>query len=152
MLKHAADPYNTLVLYLDVLSCSCLVLRDDYGHDDDDQKNYDADDDAHPHLHILPPHLFPHPVGAAAESLGRDGQVVGLVLESVEPSATVGDFIDVLTHDADGVVNLSLDSGGPLVAATGRAAASAAIAGDVRVVGSLSHRSEQSSSDSSEEG
>ncbi len=50
------------------------------GHDDNDQQYNDADDQAHPHLHIFPPHLLPDSVRTTPETLGRHRKVVGLVL------------------------------------------------------------------------
>ncbi len=37
----------------------------------------------------LPPHLLADSVGAAAEALGRDGQVVRLVLQGIETFAAL---------------------------------------------------------------
>lgn len=75
------------------------------GDDDDDQQEDDADDQAHSHLHILPPHLLADSVGTASEALSRDGQVVGLVLQTVEALATLRDLVDVVAHDIDGRVD-----------------------------------------------
>jgi hypothetical protein len=36
---------------------------------DDDQQNNDTDNQAHAHLHVLPPHLLSDPVGSPAETL-----------------------------------------------------------------------------------
>jgi len=61
-----------------------LVSGGNHGWDDDDDKeDDDADDQAHPHLHILPPHLFPDSVGASSKSLGGDGEIIGLVLQGI---------------------------------------------------------------------
>lgn len=51
--------------------------------DDDDKEDDDADDQAHPHLHVLPPHLLSNAVGASSETLGGDGEVIGLVLKRI---------------------------------------------------------------------
>jgi len=49
-------------------------------NDDNEDQNNDASNEAHPHLHVLPPHLLANPVRTSSEALGRLGQVVGLVL------------------------------------------------------------------------
>ena len=57
-------------------------------------------------------------------------------MQCVEALAALSDFGDVLSHDADRVINLRLDRSGlgvPLAAAGGRAPG-AAVAGEVRVV------------------
>lgn len=75
-----------------------------------DNNNYQQDDDtnnqAHAHLHVLPPHLLADSVGSPAETLRRDGQVVGLVLQGIESLATLGNLVDVVTHHTDGVIDL----------------------------------------------
>ena len=76
------------------------------GDDDDDEQEDDADDQAHSHLHVLPPHLLSDSVGATSEALRRDGQVVGLVLQTVEALAALRDLVDVVAHDIDGRVDL----------------------------------------------
>jgi len=60
-----------------------LVLLAGSNWNDDDNKEQDdnSGDDAETHLHILPPHLLSHAIGPASESLGGDGEVVGLVLQ-----------------------------------------------------------------------
>ena len=58
-------------------------------HNDDDQQDDDADNDAHAHLHVLPPHLLPDPVCASAEALCRYSKVVGLVLQCIKALATL---------------------------------------------------------------
>jgi len=73
--------------------------------DDNDDEDDEAADDAHTHLHVLPPHGFPHPVGAASEALGRNSKVVGLILEGVEPLAAFRNLVDVVAHDAYGAVD-----------------------------------------------
>lgn len=76
------------------------------GDNNDHQKNNDANDQTHAHLHVLPPHIFAHAIGAAAEALGRDGQVVGLVLQGIEVLTTLRDLVDVFAHHTDGVIDL----------------------------------------------
>jgi hypothetical protein len=72
--------------------------------------NYNQDDDtrnqAHSHLHVLPPHLLAHPVGAAAEALGGNSQVVGLILKGIETLATLRHLVYVLSHYTNGVIDL----------------------------------------------
>lgn len=84
-------------------STLCSLTR---GNHDDQDENDDADDQPHPHLHVLPPHLLADSVGATAEALGRDGQVVGLILQGIQALATLGNFVDVLSHHTNGVVDL----------------------------------------------
>lgn len=50
--------------------------------------------------------MFPYPIGTPTESLSGNSQVVGLVLQGIEPFATLGDFVDILTHHTDGVIDL----------------------------------------------
>lgn len=85
------------------------MVRGDGNDDDNDEEDDDGGNDAHAHLHVLPPHGFPYTIGTASEALGGDGQVVGLVLERVESLAALGDFVDVVTHDTDRAVDF-LDS------------------------------------------
>jgi hypothetical protein len=75
-------------------------------NNDDKEKNYDANNQADAHLHVLPPHLLSHSVGAASEALSRDGEVVCLILQRVESLASLGDLVDILSHNADGIVDL----------------------------------------------
>ena len=79
-----------------------LTTRDD----DDEQKHDYTHNDPDPHLHVLPPHLFAHSVGAATETLGGLVEVFGFVLKLVDVLAALGDGFEVLFHDIDGVVNL----------------------------------------------
>lgn len=74
-------------------------------NDDDDEQKNDADDQAHSHLHVLPPHLLSDSVGTTSEALRRDSQVVGLVLQTIEALATLRDLVDVVAHNIDGGVN-----------------------------------------------
>jgi hypothetical protein len=78
-----------------------LTRHNDCNQDDDN----DGSDDAHAHLHVLPPHGLPDPVGSAAEALGGDSEVVRLVLQRVEALSTLRDLVDVVTHDAHGAVD-----------------------------------------------
>jgi hypothetical protein len=50
--------------------------------------------------------LLPDTISSTAEALSRDSQIVGLVLERIQTLATLGHFVDVLPHDADGVIDL----------------------------------------------
>jgi len=77
-------------------------------HDDDNQQDDDADDDADAHLHVLPPHLLAHAVGAAAETLRGRRQVVGLILQGIEAVATLRGFVQVVLHLGHGAVDLLL--------------------------------------------
>lgn len=79
------------------------------GDDDDDEQEDDADDQAHSHLHVLPPHLLSDSVGATSEALRRNGQVVSLVLQTVEALAALRDLVDVVAHDIDGRVDFLHD-------------------------------------------
>lgn len=51
-------------------------------------------------------YLFVNLVGVMMEFLGRDGKVVGFVLESIEMFVMLGDFVDVIVYYFDGVVDL----------------------------------------------
>jgi hypothetical protein len=85
-------------------SCTTVILT---GWDnDDDDENDDTDDQTHAHLHVLPPHLLSHTIGASPEALRRHCQVIGLVLKGIESLASLGDFVNVLSHHTDSVVNL----------------------------------------------
>lgn len=75
-------------------------------HNNDNEKNNHANDQAHAHLHVLPPHIFAHAIGASAETLSRDSKVVGLVLERIQVLTTLGDLVDVFAHHTDGIINL----------------------------------------------
>jgi len=76
------------------------------GNNDDQYQNDHACNQAHAHLHVFPPHLLAHSVGTPAETLGRDSQVVGLILKGVEVLATLGDLVDVLLHHVHRAVDL----------------------------------------------
>jgi hypothetical protein len=76
------------------------------GNDDnDEEQDDDGADDAHAHLHVLPPHLLSYAVRSTSEALGGDGEVVGLVLQRVQAFAALGDFINIVAHDAYGAVD-----------------------------------------------
>ena len=75
-------------------------------NDDDENQDNDTTNQARSHLHVLPPHLLADSVGATAEALGRDGQVVGLILQGIQALATLGNLVDVLSHHTNGVVDL----------------------------------------------
>lgn len=83
-------------------TCICVLTT---RHNDDDQQDDDAHDDAHAHLHVLPPHLLAHAVGAPAETVGLRRQVVRLVLQVIEPLAALRDLVDVVLHRLHGAVD-----------------------------------------------
>jgi hypothetical protein len=80
----------------------------DWDDNDNDEEDDNSGDDAHAHLHVLPPHCFPHTIGAASETLSGNGEVVGFVLEGVESFAALGDLVDVVAHDAYRAVDFLL--------------------------------------------
>ena len=80
-------------------------------HNDNHKQDNDADGDPHAHLHVLPPHGLAHAVRAAPEALGRDGEVVRLVLEVVEALAALRDLVDVIPHHVHRVVDLLRGTG-----------------------------------------
>ena len=49
--------------------------------------------------------LFANAVGASAEALRRNGEVVCFILQGVETSTALGDFVDIVAHDADCAVD-----------------------------------------------
>lgn len=65
-----------------------LAAVNSTGHDNDDEQEDDADNDAHSHLHVLPPHLLAYSIRSAAEAVGLGREMVGLVLQIVQPLAT----------------------------------------------------------------
>ena len=85
--------------------CSRMVQLTDW-YNDDEQQDDDAHDQTSPHLHVLPPHLLADSVGTPPEALSADRQIIRLVLERVQALAPLRDLVDVLAHNADGVVNL----------------------------------------------
>lgn len=70
------------------LAASVFLSQLTTWNNDDQQQDNDANDDAHSHLHVLPPHLLANTVGTAAKAVGLCGEVVGLVLQAVEAFAT----------------------------------------------------------------
>jgi hypothetical protein len=120
-----------------------LLVRNSYWHDNDHQENDDTNNYAHAHLHVLPPHLFPNPVGTTTEPLGGVRQVVSLVLKSVQSCTTICDLVDVLAHYTDSVIDLLLDGRSSLVPGTtgaaGGTAAGTTLVGNVWVVRCLRH-------------
>ena len=70
--------FKSLEDFLQVKSCK-RTCRDN----DDNEEDDDADNQAHAHLHILPPHLFPDSVCSSSETLGRDSEVICLILQRV---------------------------------------------------------------------
>lgn len=92
------------------MSCNVLTTR----HNDDNKQDNDADDDADAHLHILPPHLLAHPVGAAPETLRRRRQVVGLILQIVEPLAAFAGLLKIRAHHIDRALDFLKVGGGRL--------------------------------------
>lgn len=121
-----------------LVNVTLVGTRNDHRHNDDHQQDDDSDDYAHAHLHVLPPHLLPDPVGSTTEALGGLRQVIGLILEAVKSRTAVGDLVDVLAHNSNGIIDLLLDSCSSLV--TGRALGVArAGTGDVRIVGLVGH-------------
>jgi hypothetical protein len=87
------------------IGCEIALTR---RHDDDNQQNDDADDDADAHLHVLPPHLLAHAVGAAAEALRGRRKIVGLILQGVEAVAALRCFVQVVLHLAHCAVDFLL--------------------------------------------
>ena len=83
----------------------CPKAEDLTGHDNNNQKDDHANGQAYAHLHILPPHLLADSVGTATEALSGDSQVVGLILQGIQALATLGNLVDVVSHDADGAVD-----------------------------------------------
>lgn len=77
-----------------------------YWYDDDDQQDDNANDQPHPHLHVLPPHLLSDAVGAPPEALGRSRQIVRLVLQRIQALAALRHLVDVFPHHANGVIDL----------------------------------------------
>jgi len=112
-----------------------ILCLDDRYDDDDQQEDNTQCHDGGP-LGILPPHLLANAVGTLAERLRRDGQVIRLVLKRVEVFSTLSNFGDIISHDTDSVVDLTLDCCRLGVAAClGSSARRGATAGQVRVIG-----------------
>ena len=74
-------------------------------NNDDDEEDDDADNQAHAHLHVLPPHLLAYAVGAPSEALRGDSKVVGLILQRVEAGTALRNLVDVVAHDANSAVD-----------------------------------------------
>jgi len=75
-------------------------------HNDDDQQDDDADNDAHAHLHVLPPHLLADAIRAATETVRLRRQRIGPVLQLVQVRATLVALDDVLPHLVDRGIDL----------------------------------------------
>lgn len=86
------------------LQIGCIAMRLTWYNDDQNQDN-NASNDAHSHLHVLPPHLFSDSVGATTEALGRHSQVVCLVLQLVQASTTLIGSIHIFLHGVDGFLH-----------------------------------------------
>lgn len=107
----------------------------DSRNNNDNNQDYNNDDQADAHLHVLPPHLFSHSVGSAAEPLSGYSKVVCLILKGIETFTTLRHFVDILTHHTNGVVDLSLQSCSPLVSIRRSAApGGGTTSGDIRVI------------------
>lgn len=76
------------------------------GKDDDENQSCNSSDNPHPHLDVLPAHVFPDTVGAASEAISMVFQVVGLVLQNIEVLSTLGKILDVGLHDSGGGIEL----------------------------------------------
>lgn len=114
-------------------------MRYDDWHNDDDQQDDNANNYAHAHLHVFPPHLLAHTICAAAESLGGDGKVIGLVLKAVKSLSTIGNLVDVFPHDANSIIDLLLDCSSPRVPSRALLRGSSLAAGNVRIVRGIRH-------------
>lgn len=64
-------------------------------YNDNNEEDDNADDDAHSHLHVLPPHLFSDFVRPSSKILCRTGEIVGLVLQGIEVFTTLAYSMDV---------------------------------------------------------
>ena len=79
-----------------VISKNCSVQKAEHleltrGNDYNEQKNNDPNNDPDPHLHVLPPHLFPYTIGASTEALGRLIEVFRFVLQLINMLSALGD-------------------------------------------------------------
>lgn len=83
-----------------------LASSKDRGNDNNEQENQNSDDDTNAHLHIFPPHLLSNSVCTAAKALGRNSQVVRLILESIQALTSIVGFVDVVSQDSHGVVDV----------------------------------------------
>lgn len=116
-----------------------LLETDDCWDNDKDQDDDNTSHDAHPHLHVLPPHLLPYTIRTTTETLGRLSEVISLVLEIVQPLTTLRNVLDIVAHDIHGIVNLLLNSGSPSISGLAGAAGSIAALRDIRIVGLVGH-------------
>lgn len=92
-----------------MLQAILLFLRNDYWDNDDSNEDDDADNQAYSHLHILPPHLFSYSVGTTPKALRGVRQVICLILELIQVLASFCGLVDVVSHNTNGVVDLSLN-------------------------------------------
>ena len=81
--------------------------RNNYNH----QKNNNHKNKTHPHLQILPPHLFPNPIRASLETLRWDSQIVGFIFYRGKPLSTLSHLINIIPHYTDCIVNFCLQLG-----------------------------------------
>lgn len=58
-------------------------------NDDDKQQEYNSNDEAHSHFHVLIPHGLPDAVCSTSEALCGYSEVIGLVLEGVQAFSTL---------------------------------------------------------------
>lgn len=73
---------------------------------DDENQSRDSSNNPHPHLDVLPAHIFSDTVGATSESIGMVLQVVGLVLQNIEVLAALRKLVDVGLHGSGGSIEL----------------------------------------------
>lgn len=73
---------------------------------DDENQSRDSSNNPHPHLDILPAHIFSDAVGPASEAIGVVLQVVGLVLQNIEVLTALGKLVDVRLHGSGGSIEL----------------------------------------------
>jgi len=86
-----------------------MSRRNNSRDNDNKEKNDDADNNAHPHLHVLPPHLLPDSVRSSSEVLSRVGEIVCLVLDRIEMFTALRDLVDVFSHNTNRVIDLRLE-------------------------------------------
>ena len=73
---------------------------------DDENQSRNSSNNPHPHLNVLPAHIFSDTVGPASEAIGVVLQVVGLVLQNIEVLTALGKLIDVGLHGSGGSIEL----------------------------------------------
>lgn len=73
---------------------------------DDKNQSRDSSNNPHPHLDVLPAHIFSDTVGPASEAISVVLQVVGLVLQDIEVLAALGKLVDVGLHGSGGSIEL----------------------------------------------